>query len=101
MPNGHGGQVRFLPVALLLVCAAVLIVYARKSGEEWAVYGGYGLAALIGERFAHHLHRWKSEEYDGSYYSDAEKAAARKTYIVAAIIYVIGALVAWNLLITK
>jgi hypothetical protein len=101
MPNGHGGHVRFFSVVLLTICAAGLLIYARKTEEAWALYGGYGLAVLIGERFAHHLHRWHVQEYDGGYYSDAEKAGARKTYIVAAILYVIGALVAWDLLTTK
>lgn len=98
MPNGHGGHVRFLPVIVLLVVLAGLLVYARKTGAEWAAWGGYGLAALAGERLAHHLHRWNSEEYDGAYYSGEEKAAARKTYIAAAVIYMIGGAVAWYFL---
>ena len=100
MPNGHGGIVRFLSVIVLLIFAAALLVYVRRGGSEWAVYAGYGLAALIGERFAHHLHRWHVNEYDGAYATDAEKAGARKMYLVGAVIYVLGALVAWNLLAT-
>jgi hypothetical protein len=101
MPNGHGGHARFVTVILLLIVAGGLLVYARKTDEAWAIYGGYALAALIGERIAHHVHRWNSEEYDGAYYSDAEKAGARKIYIVAAIIYAIGGVVAWYFLTHK
>ena len=101
MPNGHGGYVRFFSVGVILFFLAATFAAWHKSGEPWLLYGGYALAALGGERFAHHLHRWNSEEYDGAYYSDAEKARVRKTYIVAAIIYVIGAVVAWDLLTTR
>ena len=101
MPNGHGGHVRFFSVGVLLVMLAVALAAYLKSGEDWVLYSGYALSALAGERIAHHLHRWHSEEYDGAYYSDAEKAGVRKIYIVAAILYVIGALAAWNLLTTK
>ena len=101
MPNGHGGYVRFLSVVVLLLFLAGVFAAHHKTGEAWLLYAGYALSALLGERFAHHLHRWNSEEYDGAYYSDAEKAGVRKTYIVAAILYVIGALAAWNLLTTK
>jgi hypothetical protein len=101
MPNGHGGSVRFFSVGVLVIILAVNLVAYHKSGEAWVLYAGYALSALLGERFAHHLHRWNSEEYDGAYYSDAEKAGARKIYIVAAILYVIGAVVAWNFLTTK
>jgi hypothetical protein len=101
MPNGHGGHVRFFTVILLLIVAGGLLVYARKTDEALAVYGGYALAILIGERIAHHVHRWKSEEYDGAYYSDAEKAGARKLYIICAILYAIGAVVMWDFLTTK
>jgi hypothetical protein len=99
MPNGHGGHVRFFSMIVLTLFAAGLLIYARKTGAEWAVYSGYGLAVLIGERFAHHLHLWHVDEYVD--WSDDEKAAARKTYIIGAIIYVIGAVVAWNFLTTK
>jgi hypothetical protein len=98
MPNGHGGVVRFFSVIVLLIFAAGLLVLAKKGGEEWAIYAGYGLAILIGERFAHHLHLWQINEYDGAYASDAEKAAARKIYIVGAVIYILGAVVAWHFL---
>lgn len=101
MPNGHGGSVRFFPVGVILFFLVGLFAAYYQSGEAWQLYAGYGLSALLGERFAHHLHRWNSEEYDGAYYSDAEKAAVRKTYVVAAILYVIGAVAAWNLLTTK
>ena len=102
MPNGHGGSARFFPVIILLVIAAGLLVYVRSDGAPgWALYAGYPLACLMGERIAHHLHRWHAEEYDGAYLTDQEKAGARKTYIVAAIIYVIGAVVAWDFLTTK
>jgi hypothetical protein len=101
MPNGHGGHVRFFSVGVLVVLVALTLAAYYKSGEDWVLYSGYALSALLGERFAHHLHRWKSEEYDGAYLSGAEKAGARKLYIVAAIIYVIGAVAAWNLLATK
>lgn len=100
MPNGHGGSVRFFSAIFLLIIAGVLLAYARKSGAEWAVYAGYGLALLIGERFAHHLHLWHVVEYDGAYSSDEEKAAAKKMYIIGAVIYVMGAVMAWNLLTT-
>jgi hypothetical protein len=99
MPNGHGGRVRFFPVIVLALFLGGLLVYARKTGAEWAIYAGYGVAVLAGERFAHHLHLWHVDEYVD--WSDEEKAAARKIYIVGAIIYVIGALAAWNLLTTK
>lgn len=98
MPNGHGGVGRFYSVIFLLIFAGGLLAYARKSGAEWAVYAGYALAVLIGERFAHHLHHWHVDEYDGTYASDEEKAGARKMYIVGAVIYVLGAVVAWNFL---
>ncbi len=98
MPNGHGGYVRFFSVVVLLFFAAGLLAYIKNGGAEWAVYAGYGLAVLIGERFAHNLHRWGAEEYGGAYASDEENAAAQKTYIVGAIIYVLGAVVAWHFL---
>lgn len=101
MPNGHGGYVRFFSVIVIVLATTGLLVYVRKTGVEWAVYAGYVLAVLLGERFAHHLHRWKIEEYDGAYATDEEKAAARKTYIVGAIIYVLGAVVAWHFLTTQ
>ena len=101
MPNGHGGHVRFFPVGVILLFLAGTFAAWHKSGEEWLLYAGYALSALGGERFAHHLHRWSSEEYDGAYYSDAEKASVRKTYIVGAIIYVLGGLIGWNFLTTK
>lgn len=100
MPNGHGGSVRFFSVVVLLFFAAGLLAYVRNGGAGWAVYAGYGLAVLIGERFAHHLHRWHVEEYDGAYASDEQNAAAQKTYIVGAIIYVLCAVVAWYFLTT-
>ena len=98
MPNGHGGVVRFFSVIVLLIFAAALLAYVKQGGSEWAVYAGYGLALLIGERIAHHLHLWHVDEYDGAYATDAEKAGARKTYLVGAVIYVLGALVAWYFL---
>jgi len=98
MPNGHGGYVRFFSVIVLLLFAGGLLVYIRNGAAGWAVYPGYGLAVLIGERFAHHLHLWHIDEYDGACSSDKEKAGARKTYIVGAIIYVLGAVVAWHFL---
>ncbi len=101
MPNGHGGHVRFFSVIFLLLIAGGLLVYARKTEEAWALYGGYGLAALIGERFAHHLHRWKYEEYGGSYHSEETLAAVRKFYIICAILYAIGGVVAWYFLTHK
>ena len=101
MPNGHGGHVRFLPVGVILLILAGLFAAWHKSGAEWLLHAGYVLSALGGERLAHHLHRWASEEYDGAYYSDEEKAGVRKTYIVAAIIYVLGGLIGWHFLTTK
>ena len=98
MPNGHGGVVRFFSVIVLLLFAAALLAYIKQGGSAWAVYAGYGLAVLIGERFAHHLHLWRVDEYGGAYVTDAEQAGARKTYLVGAVIYVLGALVAWNFL---
>ena len=98
MPNGHGGVVRFFSVIVLLVFAAGLLAYIKQGGWTGAVYAGYGLAILIGERFAHHLHLWHVDEYDGAYSTDEEKAAARKTYIVGAVIYILGAVVAWYIL---
>jgi YD repeat-containing protein len=98
MPNGHGGYVRYFSVVVLLIVAAGLLVYARKTDEAWAVYGGYALGALIGERLAHHLHRWKYDEYGGAYYSEETHAAVRKLYIVCAILYAIGGVVAWYFL---
>ncbi len=95
MPNGHGGSVRFFSVIVLLIFAGGLLAYIRNGGAGWSVYPGYGLAVLIGERFAHHLHLWHIDEYDGAYASDEEKTGGRKTYIVGAIIYVLGAVVAW------
>jgi hypothetical protein len=100
MPNGHGGNARFFPVIFFLVVAGGLLAYARNTGADWAVYGGYGLAILIGERFAKSLHLWHVENYDGAYATDEEKAGARKTYRVGAVIYVIVAVAAWNLLTT-
>ena len=99
MPNGHGGVVRFFSVIVLLIFAAGLLAYAKKSGAEWAVYAGYPLAVLIGERLAHHLHLWHLDVYVDS--SDAERAAARKMYIVGGMIYVLGAIIAWYFLTTK
>lgn len=101
MPNGHGGYVRFLSVAALLLLLGGVFAGYLKSPEPWLLYAGYAVAALLGERFAHNLHMWKAEEYDGVYLSDDEKIGARKTYIVAAVIYVIGAVVAWDFLTTK
>lgn len=100
MPNGHGGVVRFFSVIVLLIFAAGLLAYVKKGGAEWAIYAGYFLALAIGERFAHHLHLWHVDEYEGAYSSDEEKAGARKTYIVGAVIYVLGAVVAWYFLTT-
>ena len=100
MPNGHGGNVRFFSVVFLLVAAGLLLAYARNTGADWAVYGGYALAALTGERFAKNLHLWHVENYDGAYATDEEKAGARKTYRVGAVIYVIFAVAVWNLLTT-
>ena len=96
MPNGHGGRVRFFPVIVLLIMAAVLLAYARKDAADWALYAGYGLAILIGERLAHHLHLWHLDVYADS--SDSEKAGARKMYIIGTVIYVLGAVVAWYFL---
>ncbi len=98
MPNGHGGHVRFFSVIVLLVALAAMLAVYRKAGNPWVLYAGYGLAALLGERFAHHLHRWKMEEYDGSYYSDAEKARVRKAYVAGALLYAIAAVAAWHFL---
>ena len=99
MPNGHGGVVRFFSVIVLLFFAAGLLAYIKNHGADWAVYAGYGLAVLIGERFAHHLHLWHLDVYVDS--SDSERAAARKMYIVGAVIYILGAVVAWGFLTTK
>ena len=101
MPNGHGGYVRFFSVIVLVIIAGILLAYARKSGTEWAIYAGYGVSILIGERLAHHIHRWHTDWYGGGYHSDEEKAAARKMYIIGAVIYVLGAVIAWNLLTTQ
>ena len=101
MPNGHGGYVRFFSVAVLLLFLGGVFAAYRMNPELWLLAAGYGLAALLGERFARNLHMWNAEEYGGSYYSDAEMAGARKTYIVAAVIYAIGAVVAWGFLTTK
>ncbi len=101
MPNGHIRRIRFLPVIVLLAMGGGLLVYVRNGGAPgWVVYAGYPLAWLIGERIAYHLHRWHAEEHGGDYSTEEEKAAARKTYIVGAVIYILGALVAWDLLIT-
>ncbi len=101
MPNGHGAHFRFLPVIVLLVFGGGLLVYARDGGAPgWVAYTGYPLAWLIGERIAYHLHRWHAEEHGGEYSTEEEKAAARKTYIVGAVIYILGAMVAWNFLTT-
>ena len=101
MPNGHGGHVRFFSFGVIVLFLAGIFAAWHKSGEEWLLYAGYALAALGGERLAHHLHRWKYEEYDGSYYSEETHAAVRKLYLVAAIIYVLGGLIAWHFLTTK
>ena len=101
MPNGHGGTVRYFSFGVIVLFLAGVFAAWHKSGEEWLLYAGYALSALGGERLAHHLHRWKSLEYDGAYYSDEEKAGVRKTYIVGAIIYVLGGLIGWNFLTTK
>lgn len=98
MPNGHGGHVRFLPVIVLLVVMGTMLTVYRKAGDPWVFYAGYGLAALLGERFAHHLHRWKMDEYDGAYYSDAGKARVLRIYRIAAAIYGIAAVAAWYFL---
>jgi len=99
MPNGHGGRLRFFSVIVLLAVAAGLLAWVRQGAPDWVTYAGYGLAFPIGERIAHHLHRWSAEEYDGGFATDEERAGARKTYLVGTVIYVIGALAAWNLLI--
>jgi hypothetical protein len=96
MPNGHGGYVRFLSVIILLVMLAAMLALYRKAGNSWMLYAGYGLAALLGERFAHHLHRWKTEEYDGGYYSDSEKTRVRTVYLAGAILYAAAAVAAWH-----
>jgi hypothetical protein len=101
MPNGHGGYVRFLSVGVILFFLAGTFAAWHKSGEEWLLYAGYALSALGGERLAHHLHRWKYDEYGGAYYSEETHAAVRKLYIVAAIIYALGGLIAWHFLTTK
>ncbi len=102
MPNGHGGQVRFFSVIILLFFAAGLLAYVRQGGApEWVAYTGYPLVILIGERFAHHLHRWHAEEYGGDYTTEEEKIGARKTYIVGAVIYVLAAVVTWDFLTTR
>jgi hypothetical protein len=100
MPNGHGGHVRFLPVIVLALLLAALLAAYRGSGEPWMLYAGYALSAVFGERLAHHLHRWQVLEYGGAYATDEEKAGARKTYVVGAIVYVLGGLIGWNLLTT-
>lgn len=98
MPNGHGGVVRFFSVIVLLFFAAGLLAYVKQGGPDWAAYAGYALAVAIGERLAHHLHLWHLDVYVAS--SDSERAAARKMYIVGAVIYVLGAVVAWYFLVT-
>lgn len=98
MPNGHGGRVRFLPVIVLAVIAAGLLAYVKKDGAEWALYTGYGLAVVIGERLADHLHRWHLDVYVDA--TDSERAAAQKMYIIGAVIYILGAEVAWYFLTT-
>ena len=98
MPNGHGGHLRFFSVGVILLFLGGIFAVWHKSGEEWLLYAGYALSALGGERFAHHLHRWGAEEYDGAYTSDAEKASVQKTYVVGAIIYVLGGLIGWHFL---
>ena len=100
MPNGHGGSVRFLSVGVILFLLAGVFAAYHNTGEPLWRWLGYGLAALGGERFAHHLHRWKYDESGGAYYSWETHAAVRKLYIVAAIIYVMGAVVAWHFLTT-
>ena len=100
MPNGHGGGVRFFSVVVLLVLAAGLLAYVKNGGPEWALYAGYPLALVAGERLAFHVHLWRVEWYDGGYASDDEKARARRMYLIGAVIYVLGAVVAWYFLTT-
>jgi hypothetical protein len=98
MPNGYGGYVRFFSVGVILFFLAGIFAAWHKSGEGWLLYTGYALAALGGERLAHHLHRWKYDEYGGAYYSEETHAAVRKLYIICTILYATGGVVAWYFL---
>ena len=56
----------------------------------------YAAAALTAERLAWHLQMWGASEYDGAYYSAAEKSRARTRYASTALVLVVIALFAMS-----